>query len=60
MLAQDPALWQVSVRDSGRRIRKRERGWIEEAYGEEIGQSGNSTGLFCHLTPALKKNMRRG
>lgn len=44
----------------GGRIRKRERRWIEEEYRKEVGQGGNSTALFCHFTPALKKHGRRG
>lgn len=43
----------------GRGSRKRGKGWIEEEYRVEVGQSGNSTRLFCDHSPELKKNMRR-
>lgn len=47
------------MRDSGRSIRKRERGWIEEGYREEIGQSGNSQRCPVISRPSSKEKLEK-
>lgn len=47
------------MRDSGRSIRKRERGWIEEGYREETGQSGNSQRCPVISRPSSKEKQKR-